>query len=60
MGKVVQALHEKKMLKNSMVIFISDNGGPTYDTEGMGGLFTNYASNWPLRGVGEVFAINQT
>lgn len=57
-GKVIQALHKNKMLKNSIVIFISDNGGPTFDSAGLAGLFQNFASNWPLRGVGGVSIID--
>lgn len=46
-GKIIEALHEKSMLKNSVVLFISDNGGATEDSKDM---FRNSASNWPLRG----------
>lgn len=40
-GEIVQALRDRNMLDDSVVIFYSDNGGPTYQT---------YASNYPLRG----------
>ncbi|GIY55892.1 arylsulfatase B, partial [Caerostris darwini] len=43
-GKVFQALDQKDMLKNSIVMFISDNGGLRYPIEGA------HASNYPLRG----------
>lgn len=44
-GKVVSALKRQKMLDNSIVVFISDNGAPTI------GLHSNLGSNYPLRGV---------
>lgn len=46
-GNLVQALSDKKMLENSIIIFSSDNGGA-----GGGYNFDNFnvASNWPLRG----------
>lgn len=53
-GKIVEALHKKKMLENSIVMVISDNGGSTLDTDTK---FTNSASNWPLRGVRSDFRV---
>lgn len=44
-GLVVEALHTRKMLHNSVILFTTDNGGPA------GGFNENAASNWPLRGV---------
>lgn len=44
-GEVVKALHEHDMLKNSIIVFSTDNGGPAE------GFNLNAASNWPLRGV---------
>lgn len=44
-GKVIEALGEAKMLENSIVIFMSDNGAPTI------GQYSNAGSNYPLRGV---------
>ena len=44
-GRVVQALSEKNMLKDTIIVFSSDNGGvpaPMNKNEG---------SNWPLKGV---------
>lgn len=44
-GKVVQALQDKGLLENSVIVFVSDNGAPVLDT------FANSGSNYPLRGV---------
>lgn len=44
-GRVVEALREKRMLNNSIIVFISDNGAPSVD------IFQNWGSNYPLRGV---------
>ena len=44
-GKVVTALQERNMLKDSIIVFTTDNGGPA------AGFDVNAASNWPLRGV---------
>lgn len=43
-GEVMQALRSKRMLENSIVVFMSDNGAPTY------GIHSNRGSNWPFRG----------
>ncbi|CAL1279746.1 unnamed protein product [Larinioides sclopetarius] len=43
-GDVFQALHNKGMLSNTVLIFSSDNGGETNETIG------GYSSNYPLRG----------
>ena len=42
--KVVSVLQEKDMLKDSIIVFTTDNGGPA------AGFNQNAASNWPLRG----------
>ena len=44
-GKVVSALTEAEMLRDSIIVFTTDNGGPA------NGFNQNHASNWPLRGV---------
>ncbi|CAH1403406.1 unnamed protein product [Nezara viridula] len=44
-GEMTRALHEKRLLNNSIIVFISDNGAPTFTN-----VYTNYGSNWPLRG----------
>lgn len=44
-GKVMTALREKKMLENSIILFMSDNGAQTQ------GVHANHGSNYPLRGV---------
>ncbi|XP_054267267.1 arylsulfatase B-like [Macrosteles quadrilineatus] len=43
-GEVVEALGEKDMLRNSIVVFLSDNGAPNL------GHFNNWGSNYPWRG----------
>ncbi|KAL1132212.1 hypothetical protein AAG570_010169, partial [Ranatra chinensis] len=47
-GNIVEALADKDLLKNSIIIFISDNGAPSVDPLWS---FDNGGSNWPLRGV---------
>ena len=42
-GHVVQALQERGMLENSIIVFTTDNGGPSNGFDG------NAASNYPLR-----------
>ncbi|XP_049543206.1 arylsulfatase B-like [Anopheles darlingi] len=44
-GSLVQALHTRQMLENTIIVFSTDNGGPAE------GFNYNAASNWPLRGV---------
>lgn len=44
-GKVIEALKDKNMLQDSIIIFSSDNGGAA------AGFNLNAASNWPMRGV---------
>ena len=42
-GNITKALDAKGMLKDSIIIFTTDNGGPA------AGFDMNYANNWPLR-----------
>lgn len=44
-GEVIDALRNRGMLENSIVVFMSDNGAPTEGT------LSNQGSNYPLRGV---------
>ncbi len=47
-GRIIDALQSEGMLKNSIVLFLSDNGAPSV------GMYDNSGSNFPLRGVSEV------
>jgi arylsulfatase A-like enzyme len=47
-GDVMAALRAKGMLDNIIVLFMSDNGAPTF------GVHSNRGSNFPLRGVSEI------
>lgn len=47
-GSVIESLDKNGMLKDSIVLFISDNGAPADDPIWEYG---NAGSNWPLRGV---------
>ena len=44
-GRIVEQLRKSRMLENSIIIFSTDNGGPAE------GFNSNFASNYPLRGV---------
>lgn len=50
-GQVVEVLHKKQMLNNSIIVFISDNGAPSVE------VFQNWGSNYPLRGVSAVMVV---
>lgn len=43
-GKIVTTLTRKRMLDNSVIVFLSDNGSPYQN-------FSDYRPNFPLRGV---------
>ncbi|KAL7731342.1 hypothetical protein ACLKA6_000461 [Drosophila palustris] len=43
-GRIISTLASTEQLENSVVIFYSDNGGPSV------GMFSNTGSNWPLKG----------
>ncbi|EFN89886.1 arylsulfatase B [Harpegnathos saltator] len=49
-GRVVDALRRADMLKNSIIVFMSDNGAPTKDQ-----ILYNFGSNYPLRGMKQSF-----
>lgn len=44
-GRVIHALGEKGMLRDSLILFLTDNGAASI------GRYRNYGSNYPLRGV---------
>ncbi|KAL7303861.1 hypothetical protein TKK_0003983 [Trichogramma kaykai] len=44
LGRVVSSLGDRGMLSNSIILFLTDNGGAPI------GKFRNWGSNWPLRG----------
>ncbi|XP_018562425.1 arylsulfatase B-like [Anoplophora glabripennis] len=44
-GQIVNKLAQKDMLRNSIILFFSDNGAQSV------GLFQNYGSSWPFRGL---------
>lgn len=43
-AQIIKALENNKMLNDTIIVFVSDNGAPTI------GLFQNYGVNLPLRG----------
>lgn len=50
-GQVFAALHNRTMLNNTVLVFVSSSGGQPVDgTEG-----SNWSFNWPLRGTKETY-----
>ncbi|XP_064474814.1 arylsulfatase B-like isoform X2 [Ornithodoros turicata] len=47
-GIIMEALHRNDMLNNTILLFLSDNGGKPWGKQ------SNYAFNWPLRGMKEM------
>lgn len=45
-GETIAALDAADMLRNAVILFTSDNGGPSIHDHG----YKTGASNWPLRG----------
>lgn len=48
-GDIVDALSEQRMLKNTVILFLSDNGAPSNQEA----IYPNWGSNFPLRGAKE-------
>jgi hypothetical protein len=48
-GQIVGALTETGMIRNSVIVFVSDNGAPSIGTH------QNWGSNYPLRGVRVIY-----
>lgn len=46
-GELVDALRERDMLANTIILFMSDNGAPA----NLDALYPNWGSNFPFRGV---------
>lgn len=44
-GRIVAALEKKQMLRETLIIVVSDNGGAANGYDG------SIGSNWPLKGV---------
>jgi arylsulfatase A-like enzyme len=53
-GQIVGALMEMGMLKNSIIVFVSDNGAPSIGT------YQNWGSNYPLRGVRVIYMLHRS
>lgn len=48
-GRVVQALEKNKMLDDTVILFLADNGAPIH------GPLSNSGSNYPFKGVSECY-----
>lgn len=53
-GQIVGALMETGMLRNSIIVFVSDNGAPSV------GNYQNWGSNYPLRGVRVIYILHRS
>lgn len=51
-GRVVEAIRDKGVLNETIIMFFSDNGAQTI------GPFNNFGSNYPLKGVSSTFFLN--
>lgn len=51
-GAVVEALDQRGMLNNSVIVFLSDNGAPNVKS-------SNSGSNYPWRGVRTPHAVDE-
>ncbi len=57
-GQIVEALQTKQMLKDSIIVFMSDNGAPSVNNGTPSSRsFPNWGSNYPLRGVCQCFRL---
>lgn len=54
-GELVDALRERDMLSNTIILFMSDNGAPA----NIDALYPNWGSNFPLRGVSIIIFISE-
>lgn len=50
LGRIVDALREKDMWKDTLLVMSSDNGGPVYPSASPGYSHCGGANNWPLLG----------
>ena len=49
-GNVVRTLKRRGVLNNTIIVFLSDNGGSGEEQAILTGDETSFGSNWPLRG----------
>ena len=51
-GQIIEALESKEMLKDSIIVFMSDNGAPSaINGTQPARSYPNFGSNFPFRGV---------